>query len=68
MMEVAYKQGDQLTLKSGVVPEDLVSVVGESPLVTVVGMEHEYGFNRFVMVELSDEVNTRMIVRPDELY
>jgi hypothetical protein len=68
MMEVAYKQGDQLTLKSGVVPEDLVSAVGESPLVTVVGMEHEYGYNRFVMVELGDEDNTRMIVRPDELY
>ena len=67
-MEVAYKQGESLTLKPGVIPDDLIQVVGESPQVKVVGMEHEYGYNRFVMVELDDEDNTRMIVRPDELY
>lgn len=34
---------------------------------TVVRMEHRYGYNRFVLVQLHDEHRTHVVVYPEQL-
>lgn len=60
-----FKAGELRRLKEGVLPSE-VSAQGESPEVEVLGMEHRYGYNRFVLVELKDGDRTRVIVRPED--
>lgn len=60
------KIGEKRLLKEGVLPSDLALSFGEQPEVKVLGMEHRYGYNRFVMVELPDG-ETVAIVSPGDL-
>ena len=61
-----FKAGELKRLREGVLPLELTSVDDGNPEVEVVGMEHRYGYNRFVLVELKDGSGTRVIVRPDD--
>lgn len=63
---VDFKPGELKTLKDGILPPELSDSGLATTEVKVVGMEHRYGYNRFVLVELDDDDKTRLIVSPGD--
>ena len=60
-----FREGEVRTLRADAFLSDSV-FKGQQPC-TVLRMEHTYGTNRFVLVQLHDDARTHVLVYPEQL-